>query len=57
MPGQEIEHGTEHRRVAKASTQRFGREACQREQALGTAFTFKQPAERAQGQRLRISGG
>lgn len=57
MGSEEIEHRAEHRRVTQAAAQRLGREAGEREQALGAAFAFEQPAERAEREGFRINGG
>lgn len=54
---EEIEHGGQNRRIAEALAQDFRGKAGQRKEAPGPGVAFEQPAERAEGEGLRISGG
>jgi hypothetical protein len=50
----EIEHGGQDFGFAKAGAQFVGRDAGEREQAVGVGFIAQHPAERGQGQGLGI---
>lgn len=54
MPGKEIDHRSQHRRVAQPTAQGVGGEPGQRQQPLGAGAVGKHPAERRQRQSLRI---
>ena len=57
MRAEEIQHGAQDRALAQSCAQLFGRQAGQREEAARSVFVAEQPAERGQGQRLRVGGG
>ncbi len=54
VPGQEIKHRAQHRRIAKPGAQFAGRKPGQRQQPVGAAFALQQPPQRCEREGLGI---
>ena len=55
MPRKIFKHGAQHFAVGQAVAEHFGRQAGERQQAIGTFLVREDPAERRQRQRIGVT--